>query len=121
MILGKTLFLAGVLYKVLPPMWRGGKWWFETMKRNEDPPRPKPWKIHNRMSGWTGVILLLIFAGGIWLRVHEESGFFRIYYVSLSVSMLWVAAFFAYLQNKVWRRGRYFGRLQKVGPLDGLL
>lgn len=120
MMLGKILFLFGVLYKVLPPIWKGGKWWFVTMEKNYDPRRPKPWKLHNRMSGWTGVVVTIAYSGVLWNAAQRETGFFQLYFACGTLLMLLSAGAFAFGQNRVWKRGDYFLRPVKVGPLEGV-
>jgi hypothetical protein len=114
------VLLTGFLITTIPLFWKGVKWWVKQIDNSYEPLRPKIWKLHNRLSGWTGVVLLLIYSAILWSKVQAETGYFQAYYMFLSYSILLCAGIFAITQYKVWKRGEYFLKPVKVGHLDDL-
>jgi hypothetical protein len=108
-------FISGVLISI----WKVLKVLAEYFEKTYDPSNPKLWKVHTRLTGWTFVILALIFSALAWHRFLTESRilFKVIEFVYVSIS-LQASVGFAYLVNRVWCRGDYFGRPVKTKIWD---
>jgi membrane protein YdbS with pleckstrin-like domain len=118
----KLLLFFGFFSTILRLIRKWTRWLMEYIDDTYYPLNPKVWKQHNRIAGWTRVILSLLFGAMVWYNFLNDSNFFfkAVNLICAMFAMIFAGAF-ALLQYKIWRRGDYYGRAVKMRILDGII
>lgn len=118
----KLLGLITLLSTFIGLYWQGAKKLIKFIDETNDSTDPKIWKLHNRVTGWAGVLITLGFTVIDWSDFLNESNYwFKVGFFVCGMFSLQAVVLFAVLQHMTWKREAYFCRPVRMGLLEGMV
>ncbi|GEM_PF-3858287 len=121
MTIEKWILILSFLGTLIALVWKGTRLLTALMDETNDSRDPRVWKFHNRLIGWTAVLSVLLFSMMAYRNfLYDAALVLKVFNLVGSLFALAVAPVFAFFQHRVWVNEGY-GRLARIGPLEGSL